>query len=298
MSAISENNNSFISKVFAAGLGWTGYTAARYSIYGIPYSKAFKHYSSKYPPQDIEKALKEVIKKYELNCDIVDINPDNAVSFIKSMKQGKPNSFKKILSQVVCFTPMVSNEKIIDIINKNPKKRSLYEKLLLKLNQPYQVALGNDASGSYSVKLNKSKNGLMGFHELGHVYHYKKGTKFIKLLLKAAPKCNNFMILPLGLNIISNSSDKFSEKQKQKIRQISPIAGMVLFLPRFTEEIIASIDGNKFAKRVCNKSMYKDIVRNNRVSMAVKAAQMLLIAFSIALGGIIPNKILTSKNTK
>lgn len=291
-----QNHNSFAKKILAAGLGWMGYTAARYSLHATPYHKGFKKYSAKHDPQDIEKSLNQVIKKYDLKCDIVDINLDNVTSLIKSMKQGKPSFLKRLISQIIYFTPTISNDKIIEIINKNPQNRALHEKILLKINPIYQIALGNDASGGYSIKVNKSKNALLGFHEAGHVYHYKNGNKLVQSLIKAVPACNKLTLLPLVLNIIVNSSDKLEENQKRKIRQIAPIAGMALFLPRFTEEILASVDGNKFAKSVCNEAMYKSVKGINRVSMAVKVLQLLSIGLGIAVSGIIPNKILTAKN--
>ena len=295
MDTISENKNSVFTKSLSAGLGWAGYTAARYSVLAIPYSKFFKKYSAQHKPKDIEDSLQKAIEKYNLNCDIVDINSDNVVSVIKSIKTSKMNFFQKFLYQTIFFVPQASNKKIIGMINKKPEKRSFYEKIVLRLNQPYQIALGNDAAGGNSVKINKSKNGLMGYHELGHIYHFKKDDKFIKFLLKFRPHGQRLMTLPLGLNIIANSSDNFSDNTKQKIRQMSPIAGMVLFLPQFAEEILASTDGNKFAKEVCSKTMLKNVKNTNRVSMLIKIAQLLSISLGIALAGIIPDKILLNK---
>lgn len=300
MDKISENRPSFFNKVLAGGLGWAAYTGARYSIYAIPCN--VQQYSTQHSPADIEQSLKTVIKNYDLNCDIIDINSENIISCLKKSDEFKKNAarpvrpIRKFLSQMLFFMPNTSGEKIIEIIGKNPADRSMYEKLLLKLNHIYQISLGNDASGGRAVVVNKEKNGLMGFHELGHVYHYKQGNKFIKFLLKARAKCHPFIVLPLGLNIAANSTEILSEKQKQKIRYLTPIAGMLLFLPNFTEEIMASIDGNKFAKEVCSKLMYQNVRNTNRFSMTVKIAQLLTVGAGIALAGIIPHKILKNQN--
>lgn len=297
MHSIDKNEHSIFKKSLAAGIGWAGYTAVRYSVYAIPYPKFFKKYSAQHSPQDIEQALNKVIQNNDLKCDIIDINSDNVIQKIKSMKRGKVSFIKKLLSQIDFCTPSVSNEKVIEIINKNPKERSLFEKQILRQNQLYQIAQGNDASCGRSININKSKNGLLGFHETGHKYHFQNKNKFMNLLLKSRVSCGYLTILPLGLNIIVNSSDKISDDKKQKIRQISPFVGMVLFLPKFTEEILASTDGNKFAKEVCSKAMYKDVRNTNRISMIVKIAQILSIGLGIAIAGIIPNKILKKKES-
>lgn len=289
-----EKNLKNNSANFALSLvgGYTAYAMTRYSVFAGNLTDKFSKYSSKHNPETVEINLNRIKKEYNMEFGVTDITLDTLRSNLPKTK--KIPLFFNIINTINFPLPKISNEKLLKITTKFDKDKNLYEKFLLKTNPYYQTAIGKEALYGDNIKLNKSKAFLLSFHELGHKYHEASSSKFIKSLLKLRKRCPLFTIVPLSTTLFTNSLKNLKQETSDKINILASGTGILLALPKFTEEILASVDGNKLAKKVCSISMYKDVVKTNRVSMAIKSIELMSVGLGIFLAGITAKKISSS----
>ena len=149
---------------------------------------------------------------------------------------------------------------ILDIANNILSKTNLKQKGVHIENFP------NSRSAYYgtfskTIGIDMKESGLSIFHEIGHAYMHNtnKISKFI-------PTTNKALILSMIAVSVPVAMETFSigtNDMRDKAWTISPIIMGGVWLPKVIDEAVASIKGQKFAKPLLDKMLYKNVVKSN-----------------------------------
>lgn len=217
------------------------------------------------------RKMKEIIKK---------ISPSD----LKKFEEDFDKSFKNLKLQDCGVSVFKCNDllKDIDRIKEHLKKRNILESSIEFYSQVVSEYMKNNNScyTLFGKTIYTSKDTRLSlFHEMGHAYNHNK-TVFAKFLQKYRYL---HMKIPIPISIAAILLPDFARyrtKQNNDINskesafdklvkcehcfiKASPLIVFASFLPMIVEEGLASLQGQKFAKKVLNKDMLKKVKRTN-----------------------------------
>jgi len=187
------------------------------------------------------------------------------------------------------FNPVSVEGKIAygDYLTKLGWKKGTLEFNSEKQAQRFNNGLKAVHQKSGIIVANIEKRGLSVFHEFGHEMFQKNsiGKILNKLQIKSNQKL--YWLLPVVAFLIPGHKNNeknhgFMSKTVDFVKQNAATITLALYSPKLIEEALASIKGNKLAKKFCTESMYKNVVKNNHIgflSYAFKAAGLTLCSY-------------------
>lgn len=180
--------------------------------------------------------------------------------------------------------------------NCNPLK-----KIIIKMTNPlYQATKGKNAA--YLPMLNNvyvdiEKMGASVFHELGHALNFNT-SKFWKTLQLSRMPVQGLVIPALLLTAVLKKPKKegeqpqgFWDKTTTFIKNnVGKLTGAAM-LPMLAEEIKASLNGQKYAKKLLSPELYKKVVKSNTYGAISYALVVAVTAIGAWAGNKIADKI-------
>ena len=181
------------------------------------------------------------------------------------------------------------------------KKGNAFQRFLIKTTNPiYQATKGKNAA--YAPLLNNvyvdiEKMGASVFHELGHALNYNT-SKFWKTMQLVRTPIQSLLIPALILTAIFKKPKKdgeqpqgFWDKTTTFIKNnVGKLTGAAM-LPMFAEEIKATLNGQKYAKKLLSPELYKKVTRSNIYGAVTYGVVLALTAFGAWAGNKIADKI-------
>lgn len=175
-----------------------------------------------------------------------------------------------------------------DFLSKEGWSTGRYQLENEKIAEKYVNGLKATHKNSGLILANMDKMGLNLFHEMGHQLNTQSATgKFLQhLRMPTNPKFA--FLIPLGFLLIPGKKPAEGEEQSglQKtanfVKKYAAPITFVAYMPLLIEEGMASIKGNKLAKKFCSEPMFKNVVKNNRwgfFSYALGVAGITLSSF-------------------
>ena len=200
--------------------------------------------------------------------------------------------------EIVNFTPETMEEVTNKYkLNMNPQKPNIFTKItqilfrkkrLREENILTQILNGTNAAfhpQKNIVLCNVEKKGSTLFHEIGH----KMNSQSQNILMKSLIRIKNIpaTIVPL-ISLITIATDPKEDNSKQNIANfIKSNCGALTFLtliPKVTEEIIASVKGNKIAKKSgMPEEMLKKVKNSNKKSIISYISTAIISAIGFQL---------------
>lgn len=181
---------------------------------------------------------------------------------------------------------------VVEIPKSARNPQNFTEKLMSKTNPIWQIMEGNNAgffnkdvkgfrifinNKEYLIKKNsvclpEGKLLPCGFHELGHAMNYNF-SKFGKALQKFRPVAMA-LASAIGLySIFTTSTPKqgnkdltTGEKTKNFIRENAGKLSFLAFTPILIEEGMATIKGQKWANKLLDKNLAKQVFKGNKIA--------------------------------
>jgi len=130
---------------------------------------------------------------------------------------------------------------------------------------------------------------LIASHEIGHAANYNL-NKFTKIL-QSCKNARLLTVVPL-LAVLLKTKKQEGEKPQgvwdKTTTFIKENAGkltLLACLPLFTEEILASLWGNKFAKKALSPELAKKVFKVNAMSMTAKTLHLVVPILAVYLAG-------------
>ena len=220
------------------------------------------------------KVSKSIIDK------MVNINQSLSCSQVKSFEEAFDKAFKKSKLNEFGVSIFKCNDFKKDTYNiKEHIKKNITPKWLNKYSlETYfnivseHMKTNNSCYTFFDKTIYSSKNTRLSlFHEMGHAYNHNK-TVFARGLQKVR-ELHQILILPLtvislclpmykeGNQPKENNSklNTFLLKAQNSFVKFSPLILFSSFLPMLVEEGLASLQGQKFAKKVLNKNIYNKV---------------------------------------
>ena len=188
------------------------------------------------------------------------------------------------------------------------KNSNAFQKFMIKLTNPiYQATKGENAA--YAPILNNvfvdiEKMGASVFHELGHALNYNT-SKFWKTLQLSRMPVQSLLIPALILTAILKKPKKdgeqpqgFLDKTTTFIKNnVGKLSGLAM-LPLFAEEIKATLNGQKYAKKLLSPELYKKVTKSNIYGAITYGVVLAITAFGAWAGNKIADKIREKAETK
>lgn len=226
--------------------------------------------------KSVEKAIKTTIKESGL--------AEKGVSVIRSNAENQDEILKIIKTE----------------LDNKPSTRRLPEEIKIYLGKAYHTTLQKSENAFFTFKSNKiimPEKGLnlVFFHEAGHA-----ANQNLSAIGKALQKCRwlSALALPIALVALFKTKKAPNEKPNSKTDKTTTFiknnAGKLTFaafLPLLLEEGLASIKGNKFAKKVLSPHLFKKVLKTNAFSFSSYLITATLSSLSIYLGAKVKDMI-------
>lgn len=225
------------------------------------------------------KVSKSIIDK------MVNINKSLSCSQVKSFEEAFDKAFKKSTLNEFGVSIFKCNDFKKDMYNiKEHIKKNITSQWLNKYSlETYfdivseHMKNNNSCYTFFDKTIYSSKNTRLSlFHEMGHAYNHNK-TVFAKTLQKFRSLNMKIPILVSMAAILLPDFERYKVKQNDTTNQkkqstfdklmkwehsfikMSPLIVFASFLPMLVEEGLASLQGQKFAKKVLNKNIYNKV---------------------------------------
>ncbi len=142
-----------------------------------------------------------------------------------------------------------------------------------------QIAKGENAgfinkegAARNTILVNRNKAPMLTFHELGHAFDFNNST-FWKTVqkMRTSPKifATAFAIFPILTKEEKPQKEQNltkGQKIKNKLRKASPFFAFASMTPILSEELMASIRGYSWAKKLLNKNLSKKVLKTNIIA--------------------------------
>ena len=214
-----------------------------------------------------------------------EINKKISPNELKKFEEDFDKSFNNSKLQDYGVSVFKCNDllKDIDKIKEHLKKSNIPESSIEFYSQVVSEYMKNNNScyTFFDKTIYSSKNTRLSlFHEMGHAYNHNK-TVFAKTLQKFRSLNMKIPILVSMAAILLPNFERYKTKQNDTTNQkkqstfdklmkwehsfikMSPLIVFVSFLPIIVEEGLASLQGQKFAKKVLNDDMLGKVKRTN-----------------------------------
>lgn len=212
---------------------------------------------------------------------MAEINKKISPNELKKFEEDFDKSFNNSKLQDYGVSVFKCNDllKDIDKIKEHLKKSNIPESSIEFYSQVVSEYMKNNNScyTFFDKTIYSSKNTRLSlFHEMGHAYNHNK-TVFAKTLQKFRSLNMKIPILVSMAAILLPDFERYKVKQNDTTNQkkqstfdklmkwehsfikMSPLIVFASFLPMLVEEGLASLQGQKFAKKVLNKNIYNKV---------------------------------------
>lgn len=153
------------------------------------------------------------------------------------------------------------------------------------------------------VLINLDKMGTSAFHEIGHAINYNN-SKFWKMMQKTRVP---MLLLPSAFLTIGMAKRKKAEGEEPKntfdkatdfIKNNAGKLSTLAFVPVIAEETMATLRGNKMAKKLCSPELYKTVVKSSALGGLTYVAAAVLTGLGTFAGIKVKDSIAKPKQIK
>lgn len=180
--------------------------------------------------------------------------------------------------------------------NINSKNQSIINRCYYTIM--YQMTKGNSCYAFFDKTIYTSKNSRLSlFHEMGHALNDNKS--YIPKFLQKYRNLYNYIASPCAIFAIAlsspqnvknnkqnnhnneNNNSNILTKLKNSFVKFSPLILFLSFMPEVLEEGIASLKGQKFAKNVLDKDIFKKVKRSNLLGFSTYLLRAIIFSLSL-----------------
>lgn len=194
-------------------------------------------------------------------------------------------------------TQEVENSLYYLFAGSNQKKNKTTSKLAKQIKS---IVAGENAGFSQAEKIimiNTEKIGLAGFHEIGHAMNNQSS----KILRGIQAIKGHSKVLSLAIPIAALFIDKTNNESQNRLNKagnfikdnVGKLTALSL-LPIVVEETIATVKGQKLAKKALPKAVLKNATKFHMTSIATYALSAITCGFAAHIANQIRDKIVTS----
>jgi len=274
-----------------AGYLVVGAVASSQNALTSPAMRAIKNLNTSIDTVELRNTINTALKNSNTNAKIVDFST-------RPTKYIKHSEIVKMFSDI-SKKAQENDESFLTILKNIGKtyKKTVNKILINHLSNGENAVFCNEKN---KVLINIDKIGTSGFHEIGHAINFNN-SKFWRGMQKMRLP---FMILPTAIMAITlgkrkklegeepkNPFDKATDFIKNNAGKLSAAA----FIPIIAEETMASIRGNKMAKKLCSPELFKKVAKSNALGGLTYAITALITGFSVYAGGKVKDSMATPK---